>query len=400
MKIRKTWAPKKITVEVSSLIVGAVLFAVGGFFIGSNWPNIKNTTITYLTNQKTTDSRPNWNELDSLYNQLRNTYDGDINNTKLISGTKKGLVSALGDEYTVFMDKTETADFQKSLHGDIGAGVGIEMGLRNNLVTVLRTLPDNPAGRAGVLAGDIIYKVNDEDVHNLNTEGIAKKLRGENGTEVKLTVLRKNAEHTFNLIREKINNTSAYVTYDNKTAIITVSRFDNNTGTLVQSFAKDFANKGITKVILDLRNNGGGYVDAAVDLLSLWIDNEKILIQKSKHNGEKITKSHANQAILKNTKTVVLINGASASASEIVAGALKDYKKATLVGEKSYGKGVVQSLYNLPMGETLKVTTARWYTPLDHSINKTGIEPDQTIERTFDDINAGKDPQLDAAKKI
>ena len=130
------------------------------------------------------------------------------------------------------------------------------------------------------------------------------------------------------------------------------------------------------------------------------MDNAKVLIQKSKHTGEKSTNSHSGNAILSKTPTVVLINNGSASASEIVAGALKDYKKATLIGEKSYGKGVVQSLFNLPMGETLKVTTARWYTPFGHSINKTGIEPDQKVERTFDDINNGRDPQLDAAKKI
>ena len=135
-------------------------------------------------------------------------------------------------------------------------------------------------------------------------------------------------------------------------------------------------------------------------MLSLWLDNSVALIQKSKHHGTTESKTPSNQAILKDYKTVVLVNNFSASASEIVAGALKDHKKATLIGEKTFGKGVVQSLFELSDGENLKVTTARWYTPLGHSINKTGIEPDQTVHRSFDDINDNKDPQLDAAKNL
>lgn len=400
MNTRKNWTPKNITLKLNTVIIITIISLSGGLFIGINWKNIKNTTLTYLTSQKSPSTSPNWHDLDEVYEMLKQNYDGELIKSDIITGAKKGLVESLGDNYTNFMDKSESEDFSKSLHGDVGAGVGIEMGIRDNLITVLRTLPDNPAGKAGILAGDILYKVNDEIIDHASVEKVANKVRGKIGTEVKLTIIRKKAEKTFTLKREKINNVSAYLTFDNQTAIITVNRFDENTGNLVQSFANEIKNKNTNKIILDLRNNGGGYVSSAVSMLSLWLDNQKILLQKSKHKGESSTFSNSNQAHFANIKTIVLVNGASASASEIVAGALKDYQKATIVGEKTYGKGVVQSLFNLGNGETLKITTARWYTPFGNSINKTGIVPNHVISRSFDDINAGKDPQLDFAKNL
>ena len=321
-------------------------------------------------------------------------------NSQIIEGAKKGLTESLGDEYTVYMDAEETTDFYDDLHGNVGSGIGVEMGLRDGYVRVLRTLPDNPARKAGILAGDILYKVDGEEVYSLSTEEISKKVRGEVGTEVTVTVVRDGKEKEFTMKRETINNVSAYVDYDGSTAIITVTRFDNDTGTMVQDFAKKFKDKGIKKVILDLRGNGGGYVTAAQDLLSLWIDGDVILKQKSKHFGEEEYKSSSGKAVLKDMKTIVLVNGSSASASEIVAGALQDYKKATIVGENTYGKGVVQNLYSLSNGTALKVTTAEWFTPEERSINQTGIKPDVEVERSYEDINAMRDPQMDKAKKL
>ena len=298
------------------------------------------------------------------------------------------------------MNSEKATDFYNDLHGNVGAGIGVEMGLRDGYVRVLRTLPDNPAKRAGVLAGDIIYKVNGEEVWSLDVEEISKKVRGEAGTEVTVTMVRDGKEKDFTMTREQINNVSAYVDYDGHTAIVTVTRFDTDTGTTVQQFAKQFGDKGIKKVILDLRGNGGGYVSAAQDLLSLWIDGDKILEQKSLHYGNTITKALSGKAILKDMKTIVLVNGSTASASEIVAGALQDYNKATILGEKTYGKGVVQNLFDLSNNTLLKVTTAEWYTPNDRSINKEGITPDVVVERSYEDINAMRDPQLDKAKAL
>lgn len=392
------WKEKKTS--LGNAIVFSAIFAVLGVFVGANWNSWFSGFAPYLGLESTVSSGVDWSALDEVYNKLAISYNGDISASEAIEGAKKGLVESLGDVYTVYMDAETTSEFYDDLHGNVGSGVGVEMGLRDGYVRVLRTLPDNPARKAGILAGDILYKVDGEDVYSLSTDEIAKKIRGETGTEVTITVVRDGKELSFTMTREAINNVSAYVEYEDETAIITVTRFDSDTGTIVQGFAKEFANKGVSKVILDLRGNGGGYVSAAQDLLSLWIDGEKILIQKSKHSGNTTMSAASGKAILKDMKTIVLVNGSSASASEIVAGALQDYGKATIVGETTYGKGVVQSLYDLSGGTVLKVTTAAWYTPKDRSINGTGITPDIEVERSYEDINAMRDPQLDKAKQL
>lgn len=395
---KQKWEEKKTSLG-NAIIISAVMLVVG-LFMGANWQNWFGGFAPYLGINTGAKSDVDWSALDEVYNKLATTYNGEISKEDIIEGAKKGLVESLGDIYTVYMDSEESADFYNDLHGNVGSGIGVEMGLRDGYVRVLRTLPDNPARKAGILAGDIIYKVDGEEVYNLSTDEIAKKVRGEAGSEVTVTVVRDGEEKSFTMKRETINNVSAYVEYDGKTAIITVTRFDNNTGTMVQGFAKEFAGKGIKKVILDLRGNGGGYVSAAQDLLSLWLDGEKVLIQKSKHFGNSTSSSSSGKAILKDMETIVLVNGSTASASEIVAGALQDYNKATVVGEKTYGKGVVQNLYDLSGATVLKVTTAEWYTPNDRSINKTGITPDVEVERTYEDINAMRDPQMDKAKDL
>ncbi len=392
------WKEKKTSLG-NAIIIGAVMAIVGGV-VGANWNNIFGGFAPYLGFGKTTE-KLNWSSIDEVYDKLATSYNGEINKEELIEGAKKGLVEAVGDKYTVYMDASTASDFMDDLHGNVGAGIGVEMGLRDGYVRVLRTLPDNPAKRAGILAGDIVYKVNGEEVWSEDAESISKKVRGEAGTEVTVTMVRNGKEIDFKMARETINNVSAYVEYDKHTAIVAITRFDTDTGTKVQQFANEFGSKGVNKVIVDLRGNGGGYVSAAQDLLSLWIDGEKILEQKSRHYGNTVTNALSGKAILKDMKTIVLVNGTTASASEIVAGALQDYKKATILGEKTYGKGVVQNLFNdFSNGALLKVTTAEWYTPNDRSINKEGITPDIEVERSYEDINAMRDPQMDKAKAL
>lgn len=391
------WKEKKTSLG-NAIIIGAVMAILGGV-VGANWKSIFGGFAPYLGLGNVSQNM-DWSPLDEVYDQLAASYNGEIDKNAVIEGAKKGLVDSLGDVYTSYMNAERATDFYDDLHGNVGAGIGVEMGLRDGYVRVLRTLPDNPARRAGVLAGDIIYKVNGEEVWAEDVEVISKKIRGEEGTEVTVTMVRDGKEKDFKMTREKINNVSAYVEYTGHTAIVTVTRFDNDTGTMVQQFAQEFSKKGVNKVILDLRGNGGGYVSAAQDMLSLWIDGEKILEQKSLHYGNTVTKALSGKAILKDMKTVVLVNGSSASASEIVAGALQDYGKATILGEKTYGKGVVQNLFNLSGGTLLKVTTAEWYTPNDRSINKEGITPDIEVKRSYEDINAMRDPQLDKAKAL
>lgn len=395
--MKTKWDEKKTSIG-NAIIISTTTLLIG-ILIGTNWQTWFANFMPYLTSGKTF-STVDWSPLNEVYEKIATTYNGEFSTTELIEGAKKGLVSALGDKYTAYMDAKETQEFNKTLHGDVGSGVGIEMGLRDGYVRVLRTLPDNPARSAGILAGDIIYKVDHEEVYSLSVEKIAAKIRGEAGSEVTLTVVRNGEEIEKTMVREAINNVSAYINYDGTTAIITLTRFDEDTGTMVQKFAQEFSSHNINKVILDLRGNAGGYVSSAQDLLSLWLDGEKMLIQKSQHFQDSSTSTASGKAILADLKTVVLVNGTSASASEIVAGALQDYKKATIVGETTYGKGVVQNLYNLSGGTLLKVTTANWFTPLNRSINDAGITPDIEVVRTFDDINTMHDPQLDKAKKL
>lgn len=391
------WEAKKV--NLGSAIVGGAITLVIGVLLGFGWTKISPYILPYLgfSNIPTND----WSALDEIYAELSANYDGDIDKAALLEGAKKGLVKAIGDPYTAYMDAEDAKEFEASLHGDSGAGIGVEIALRENYIRVIRTLPDNPARKAGIKAGDIIYKVNDENVLGEDLDTVSSKLRGTPGTKVKVTVVRDEDEKEFELTRETINNVSAYADYDGTTAVLTVTRFDTDTGTLVQKIVEnDFKDKNIEKVILDLRNNTGGYVSAAKELLSLWIDEDIVLVQKNHGETTEVTKTNRGKAKLSSTPTVVLTNGSTASASEIVAGALKDYNKATILGETTFGKGVVQTLFDLPNGSLLKITTAHWYTPQGTSVSDGGITPDIEVELTYDDTNHNRDPQMDAAKKL
>ena len=386
-------------VSLTTTIIVAAITLAAGLGIGLNWDSLTSNFSPYLGGKKTSNTI-NFSALNSVYSELEENFDGELDNEKIIEEAKRGLVNAAGDKYTYYMTATEAEEFQKDLNGDVGAGVGVEIGERDGYIKVLRTTPDNPARKAGFLAGDIIYKADGVDISGGTVEDAAKKLRGAAGTKVKLTVVRNNKEIDFELTRETINNVSVYTEYKGKTAIITLTRFDQETGKLARNAANEAIKKGCDKFIIDLRGNGGGYVSAAKEVASLWVDGKLVVEQKSS-NGIYNDKTYASsgQAILAGKKTIVLTNGTTASASEIVAGALQDYKLATLIGEKTYGKGSVQALKELSGGELLRVTIAKWYTPNGQNINGDGIKPDKEVERTFDQINKDEDPQLDAALK-
>ena len=389
------WKEKKVSLG-NAIVIGFVFAIIGGI-IGFNFNNFSG----FFGLKSNNTGSENWSSLDEIYGKLKSSYNGEVDDKTVLEGAKKGLVSALGDPYTEYMDAEEAESYTNGvLHGNVGGGIGVEMGLRDGYVRVLRVLPDNPALKAGIMIGDIFYKINGEEVYTWNTSEIAKALRGEPGTDITVTMARDGKEMEFKMVREEINNVSNYVNYDGDTAIITVTRFDNNTGKEIQKIASDFNSKGVKKVILDLRGNGGGYVSAAQDLLSLWLDGQKVLTQKSLHSGDTVMNTSSGRAILKDMKTIVLVNGSTASASEITAAALKEYNKATLVGTKTYGKGVVQKMDNLSSGGVLKLTTAEWLTPKGNSINKVGVSPDIEVDRTYDDINKMRDPQMDKAKSL
>lgn len=333
------------------------------------------------------------------YRQLAANYDGDLDANKLSDGAARGMVKAVGDDYTTFLDKEEAAEFNKSLNGEV-SGIGAEIGVRNLQPTVLRVLDDSPAKKAGLKTGDIFVAVNGTSVAGETASGVADKVTGEAGTTVKLTMRRGSESLDFSITRAQISDPSVRWSVSDDVGILTISRFDDNTGSLARKAAKEFIDKGVKSVIVDLRNNGGGYLTAAQEVASLWLDNGKTVVtEKSRGQVTETVKASGNPT-LKGKKSIVLVNGSSASASEIVAGALKDYQAATLVGEKTFGKGTVQKVINLSDDRILKVTVARWYTPQDRNITKEGIQPNQTVKMSQDDNNAGRDPQMVRAKEL
>ena len=377
-----------------TLVIVAIVSFVAGARSDALFANVA-SVFGVRTSNKTIDL----SSVQKTYQELIANYDGKLDTQKLIYGANRGLVEAAGDPHTAYMDPDETKEFDKSLSGQIGGGIGAEIGLRNNKPTIIKPLENSPAQKAGVKAGEVIVKVNDEASSDWSVEKVVSKIRGEVGTSVKLTLLSGGQTREVSVVRQNIVSPAVESEIDGEIGILKVNRFGDDTVSLSRKYASEFVDKGVKKVILDLRNNPGGTVGAAQGLLGIWLDNQ---IAMTERRGSEIVKTlrTTGTPILGNMKTVVLINGNSASASEITAGALREYGKATLVGQKSYGKGSVQIVLGLPGGSQMKVTEARWYTPKGKNIDKTGIEPDVKVDLSAEDINNNLDPQMDKAKSI
>lgn len=377
-------------------ILTIAVVAVIGFVAGTRSNELLGA-IAPVFGFKVETSTLDLSSVQKTYQQLKSNYDGSIDTQKLIDGASRGLVAAAGDQYTVFMDAKEATDFDNDLTGQIGGGVGAEIGVRNGQPTIIRVLAENPAEKAGLKAGDVIVSINDEATEKWSADKTAAKIRGDVGTTVKVVVLRGEEKKDFTITRATVTNPSVRSSVQDSVGILTISRFDSETADLSKRAAQSFKAQGVKGVILDIRDNGGGYITAAQEVAGLWLD-DKVVV--SERTGGKVTEElkSGGDPILRGLPTVVLVNGSSASASEIVAGALQDHQAATLVGEKTFGKGTVQKVIDLGAGTQLKVTVARWYTPHGKNITKEGISPDQKVELTSEDVNAGKDPQLDAAK--
>lgn len=333
------------------------------------------------------------------FRALKANYDGKLSDTDLINGANRGMTAAAGDDYTVYMDKKSADEFNKDLNGDIGGGIGAEIGARDGGPAIVRVLADTPALQAGLQAEDAIVAVNDESTSKWSVSDTVSKIRGEIGTTVKITVVREGDVKEFTITRAKITAPSTEYKIQDGIGILTLTRFDDTTSEQARQAALEFKKANVRGVVLDLRGNGGGLLTSAQDIAGLWLNDKVVVSERTNGKTTDELKSGAD-ATLAGTPTVVLINGSSASASEIVAGALKDYKVATLVGEKSFGKGSVQKLVPLANGAVLKVTVARWYTPKGKNINKQGIEPTIKVKLTAEDFKANKDPQMDEALRI
>lgn len=361
-----------------TLVLISALTLILGFVGGSRIDDLRNLIAPVFGLKKV--EKIDFSNVEKTYQALVSNYDGEIDKQKIIEGASKGLVEAAGDKYTEYMTSKEAEEFNKSLSGDVGTGVGIELAKDGDIVKVVRVLPKNPAASAGILAGDVISKVNDEDVLKKSTSEVSKKIRGDSGTTVKITVIRGEEKKDFSVTRAKIENPSVELSKNNGIATLSIYRFDSETGALAKKYAEEIKNEGISKVILDLRGNGGGYVQAAKTVASLWLEKNALIV--SEKTGSKTVEEirATGENPLKGIKTVILLDNSSASASEIVAGALKEHKAAQIVGEKSYGKGSVQTTIDMPDGALLKVTIAKWFTPSGKNISNNGISPDIEIK--------------------
>jgi C-terminal peptidase (prc) len=336
--------------------------------------------------------------LDEVYSVLRENFDGEIDTDLLLEGAKKGMVAGLGDPYTQYFTRVDAQEFNEDLEGEF-SGVGIELNNKDGYIVIVDVLDGTPAEQAELLAGDIIIKVDETDVSDWASEEAVKIIRGDTGSIVKLTIIRDGSVKEFEIKRSRINNPSVRAKIVDGYGILSISRFgETDTTRLSRIAAQEFVDKDVKGVILDLRSNGGGYVSAAVDVASLWMEKGEIVTTEKV--GQLVSNSEKAKGnnILKDFKTVVLINGASASASEIVAGALQDNNLATIIGTQSFGKGSVQTIQPLRSGDKLKITIAHWFTPNGNNLDDEGIKPDENIEFDVEAYRADEtDNQLQKA---
>ncbi len=334
--------------------------------------------------------------VDEVYQQIRSNFDGEPTDEDFLNGLKKGLAGATGDTYTEFFTAEETKQFNESLNG-IFEGIGAELSKEGNLIIVVAPIKGAPAEKAGILPGDVITEINGESAADISVSEAVTKIRGPKGEQVTLTIIREGEEVEVKIVRDTISIASVESEMKGSTGVITIGRFGDDTVSLTRKAAQELKDKGASKFVLDVRGNPGGLLDAAVGVAGVWLPKGTTVLEE-KRNGEVVqTFKTDSQPILAGVSTVVLINGGSASASEIVAGALRDHKVATLMGTQSFGKGSVQRVVPLNGGGSLKVTIARWFTPAGKNIDKEGIAPDQEVKMTAEDREAKRDPQLDAA---
>lgn len=338
-------------------------------------------------------------------NLIKSKYIYDVDNIKLVDGALKGYIDALGDPYTTYLTKEEMEEFTEEASSEY-VGIGIYVSNVDDQILIVGVMKDSPALEAGIQAGDIITKVNGVEYSGEQLSEATSVLKGKEGTNADVTILRNDEEKTVTVTRKKITvEHVASQMIDNDIAYIEISSFDSGVADSFERQLKELLNKGAKKIIIDVRSNGGGIVDEATQIADLFIDKGKsILITKGKNDSEKVTTAE-NDPIVKNIPVAILTNESTASASEILAGALKDQYGATLVGKTTYGKGVIQTLYSLQDGSGIKITTDEYYTPNHNQINKKGLTPDYEVDLTvsedgYYETSIDKDAQLLKAREI
>ena len=396
---------RRIATVIVAIVLFCLTFAVGVYVGDYNRPAIDK--IIGLSNKETqvttkTDFSPFWkvwNTMNEKYPDASKTTDQDR-----VYGAISGLVSSLNDPYSVFFSPDETKAFEEEIAGNFD-GIGMEVGIKDKILTVIAPLKDTPAYRADIKSGDKILKINDKTTTDLSVEEAIKLMRGPKGTSVTLTIYREGLKQPkeVTVVRDTIN----IPTLDTEKRadgifVIKLYSFSANSANLFRKAIKQFVDSGSDKLLLDLRGNPGGYLDAAVDMGSWFLPAGKTIVTEDYGNNKtpEIYRSKGYDIFNDKLKFVILMDGGSASASEILAGAMQDNGLAKLVGSQSFGKGSVQEVVNITPDTILKITVAKWLTPKGTSISEKGLTPDYPVEITQQDIDAKKDPQLDKAVEL
>jgi carboxyl-terminal processing protease len=407
------------TVERARKYVGVYITIIllflafgSGILAGRFWQMKKQVTddsgnveITKVLNMNRSLNKTNsvdFSQFWDVWDKLKKRYVDESKETELFYGAMQGLVSSLEDPYSMYLPPKDAYEFSKGLSGKF-EGIGCEIGIKNKQLSVVSPLPDSPAEKAGLRPGDFIIAVNGTSTLGMDINTAVLMIRGKSGTEVVLKIVRDGLDKPkdIKIIRAKINIPAVlYSMKDNKIAYLRIMQFNGATKRDFDKYVKKLKSDGAKGVVLDLRSNPGGYLQSAVDVVSQWAKRGEIVVsQKGRSISGSELKSNG-PAMLAGLKTVVLVNRGSASASEIVAGALQDYNYAKLIGEKTYGKGSVQDFEVLPDGSALKLTVAEWFTPKGNNINKTGVKPDIEIKEEWSKQKVGEDKILDTALKL
>jgi carboxyl-terminal processing protease len=398
---------ERYTQALISLVIAGALFAAG-FYVGNGRNSSYYAVPSQVLNATSTDSVDlgpfwkAWGILDEKFSPSSSTTP-PLTNKQKIYGAIGGLTSSFGDPYTVFFPPVESKMFEEAISGAFG-GVGMEIGIKDGVLTVISPLKGTPAEAAGVKAGDKIISIGDKSALNMSTDEAIKLIRGDVGTPVTVTFAREGVKEP--LVKTLIRANIEIPTINTKVLpgdifVIELYSFTATSPNLFRGALREFVESGSDKLVLDLRNDPGGYLEAAMDMASWFLPTGKTVV--SENFGDKresnIYRSKGYDIFNDNLKFVILINEGSASASEILAGALQEYKKAILIGTKSFGKGSVQELVPLTSDTSLKITVAHWFTPLGKSISNGGLTPDIEVKLTPENTKGGKDLQMDAAVK-
>lgn len=403
--IQKKSFSKKVSEIIPKFVFITIVFAFG-IWVGQNvvFPfSSDRAPIFNIANQNTptqikADFAPFWDAWDKVTSGYLER--SKIDPQKLIYGAIAGMVNSLGDPYTVFLDPEQNREFELSLSGTY-EGVGIEIDIRDKTLVVVAPIDGTPAQKAGVQAGDKILQIDGEDTSGMSIQDAVAKIRGERDTKIVLGLGRNGKKLDVTITRAKIVIKSVeFADLGDGVAKIKITRFGDNTFSEWSKAVNKFVATGYKKLIIDVRNNPGGRLDHSISIAGDFVNKGTTVVIEEEASGKQMPFKTENEPRLKGVKTVILINKGSASASEIVAGALRDLLGAKLVGETTFGKGSIQKVEDLASGAGLHITFAKWLTPKGTWVNKEGLKPDVKVKRTPEDVKADRDPPLDRAKQL